>query len=608
MPLLILIPELLALQQQSSLVQRQLPTQGCVLCSPQRLELDKVFISTISMVITYMPFLSIQYILNLSLSGSQQDSLFNYSNLTGHSHSVQKCVCHSLATTVFMNKLKKGVATSALHDTATRQNDDTSECHPNTRRDLLAQLIDKPAFVKSLIHWFYGPAGAGKTSIMRSLAKALERSNHHLASFYFWRSDGTRNSLRAFVATLAFQIAQQVKPIVPYMEQVLADDDLLLDKSNPTQLEKLVIEPLLALQASNPTAQYPRFIVIDGLDECVEEGQLEFLQTLLPALLTRLSALRLTVYIASRPETLIESEFNAPLLRDVSNRIFLEPSPEDVREFLTAEFEKVNQRYPKLKEKYRGKWPGDEDLEVLCEKSSGYFILSKTAMRHINPPVLRGRAPDRRLSDILEAFMAEPYRPLDALYLHLLRQHAPQDLTDLAEWKKLIGFVCISLYEDLGFWGICLGSLSNARFQIFGKSRSDLAEAFGSLQSLIYIDSRSGRPKNYHASFPDFVFNPERSGDFYVDPGLLHEQLACILIRNFNRIGDPGGASPDPTSPFNHLIIIVLQTLSVEIVRVSPRRPFSFTPTLHDFPMILRKRPKNSIGTKFAVPSVTMGE
>lgn len=129
--------------------------------------------------------------------------------------------------------------------------------------------------------------------------------------------------------------------------------------------------------------------------------------------------------------------------RDLSNKIFLEPSREDVDVFLTSEFCKINESFPYLKEKCGDQWPTDEAYLVLVEKSLGYFMLLKTALRHINPPALRGRAPDQRLRDILESFSADPLRPLDALYLCILRKNVPQNPAQVDEWKTIIRLICV---------------------------------------------------------------------------------------------------------------------------------------------------------------------
>ena len=435
-----------------------------------------------------------------------------------------------------MDELRKHVSTSALHDTSTRQGDQTTKCHPKTRQRLLGELADVLGGTQNRVNWLYGPAGAGKTSIVRSLAALFERRGQFVGGFHFWRSDSSRNTLKYFVATLAYQLTQNEPATLPLVEQALRKDPLLLNKSAETQMEKFIVEPLLACSTDDSSGA-SRCILIDGLDECDEDGQREFLETLLPTLVSRLSSVGITFFIASRPERAIDNLFTHPRLSNATNRIFLEPSPEDVREFLVAGFKEVNRCHPRLKEKHGGQWPKDQQLDHLVEKSSGYFILCATAMRHINPPVLHGRPPDQRLEDVLDAVSDDPLRPLDALYLFILRQHSPKLPGLLSE---SVGLACMAL-DSSGYspWSAVRESDAEIVELWYNKDVFALQELLSGLESLIYFDKKTGQPKIYHASFPDFIFNRSRSQEFFMDPGHLHLDLACIIIKTLSLENPP---------------------------------------------------------------------
>ena len=369
---------------------------------------------------------------------------------------------------------------------------------------------------------------------MRSLASLFEQRGQFIGGFHFWRSDSGRNTLKHFVATLAYQLIQCEPSTLPLITGALTQDILLLDKSTKTQMEKLVIEPLLACSTGLPSEL--RCVLIDGLDECDEDGQHEFLETLLPTLVSRLSPRGVIFFIASRPERAIDGLFTHPRLSSSTNRIFLEPSPEDVREFVVAELEEINRRHPKLKRKYGGRWPNDEQLDRLVEKSSGYFILCATAMRHINPPILHGRPPDQRLDEVLEAVSADALRPLDALYLFILRQHAPTQPGRMDEWKRSIGLICmpLDLSDDRSPWHIFDNKISLMIELWHGMDTASLEELLSGLESLVYFDKETGQPKVYHASLPDFVFNQSRSQELHMDPANLHCELACLIVKTLS--------------------------------------------------------------------------
>ena len=476
-----------------------------------------------------------------------------------------------------MEKLESYVATSALHDTSTRQGDETTECHANTRKMLLGQLSRAAENAQGDIQWLYGPAGAGKTSIMRSLASILEKQNRSFVTFFFWNSDDTRNTLRRFVATVAYQLAQNDPSLAPSIGQAMSTDALLLSKSSKTQLEKLIIEPLRSGDSPRPWS-----VLIDGLDECDAEGQTAILEVLLPTLLSCLSSLPITIFIASRQEPHIENMFSYPSLASHTTRIFLEPSPEDVQVFLDEEFEKLDICY-KLKGHRGGRWPKTEDRNIIATTSSGYFIFAKTAIRHINPHNLLGHTLEERLRDILDAAASDPFKPLDALYLRILQQNAPQDSEMRENWRLWVGLCCMDM--DYSNWGI-IGGVDDVVFHLFGKQRPELSELFSGLQPLIYFDDK-GWPRIHHKSFPDFIFNRMRSGQFHMAYSSLCSIIASGIIRTFNvstisRFFAPDRcASSHRTSPFlvsqflySNLYKLLLQsTLASELSKVRKQYP-----------------------------------
>ncbi len=58
--------------------------------------------------------------------------------------------------------------------------------------------------------WLNGAAGAGKSAIARSIVALCLARNIPIARFFFFRTDPTRNTLRPVVATLVYQLIQQL--------------------------------------------------------------------------------------------------------------------------------------------------------------------------------------------------------------------------------------------------------------------------------------------------------------------------------------------------------------------------------------------------------------
>src|ERR1700761_5103941 len=83
-------------------------------------------------------------------------------------------------------------------------------CHPGTREAILNDLEswansaegqDNPG-----IRWLYGPAGAGKSAIAQTFAQKCADDQTLVGSFFFRRSDPTRNNSQRLFATIALQM------------------------------------------------------------------------------------------------------------------------------------------------------------------------------------------------------------------------------------------------------------------------------------------------------------------------------------------------------------------------------------------------------------------
>ncbi|KAF5320818.1 hypothetical protein D9619_002239 [Psilocybe cf. subviscida] len=104
-------------------------------------------------------------------------------------------------------KLSVVAAHAALHDSAARFN--PPRCHRNTRERLLTRLelwIRREAEQTMSLIWLHGGAGAGKSAIMQSIVERCESDRLILGTFFFNRSDESRNNAEAFIPTLAYQV------------------------------------------------------------------------------------------------------------------------------------------------------------------------------------------------------------------------------------------------------------------------------------------------------------------------------------------------------------------------------------------------------------------
>ncbi|KAJ7810146.1 hypothetical protein B0H14DRAFT_2379292, partial [Mycena olivaceomarginata] len=102
--------------------------------------------------------------------------------------------------------------------------------HPETRmkmlEDLRAWALDENAPHKVL--WLNGPAGAGKSAIMQTLASQLRDSGRLDGCFLFKRSHSTRGNAKTLFATIAYQLALAVPWLRISISQIAEHDPSIL--------------------------------------------------------------------------------------------------------------------------------------------------------------------------------------------------------------------------------------------------------------------------------------------------------------------------------------------------------------------------------------------
>ena len=93
----------------------------------------------------------------------------------------------------------------------------------------------------AIILWFYGPAGAGKLAIAHNIAERCDFENLLLASFFFSRSDSTRNNSKSLITTIAYQIAINIPGTQEEIVVAMERDPLILTRSIEAQVASLIV-------------------------------------------------------------------------------------------------------------------------------------------------------------------------------------------------------------------------------------------------------------------------------------------------------------------------------------------------------------------------------
>ncbi|KAF8171691.1 hypothetical protein BJ912DRAFT_117364 [Pholiota molesta] len=255
--------------------------------------------------------------------------------------------------------LQKRVATAAFHSSVHRV--DPPRCHPETRVAIQQQIYDwvlMDLLVRQMwIMWMHGAAGAGKSAIMQSIAELCEKARIPLASFFFFRADPTRNSMAPFIATLVYQLIQKIPQIREEIFTIIENNPLILEESLESQLQKLIIQPLLQLQ---PHFKCYFVVMIDGLDECLDRAHQADLIKLLGTV-SRSRTIPVVFLVASRREPQIEAAFAR---KDVSDLVLtlpldnsdIEQTSDDIRRFVVDKFREITETHL-LRRYLPNNWP-----------------------------------------------------------------------------------------------------------------------------------------------------------------------------------------------------------------------------------------------------------
>ncbi|KIL55938.1 hypothetical protein M378DRAFT_50732, partial [Amanita muscaria Koide BX008] len=260
----------------------------------------------------------------------------------------------------------------ALHDSSAQ--DPIRTCIPGTRQHVIGALqrwFDDPNSER--IFWLHGPIGVGKSAIAQTVAHTGGRDKV-AATFFFFRSDPSRNDGCRLFTTLAWQLAISIPTIQHHISHALSIHPDLPIKDVETQFEELIVRPLLASTTS--AMRMDSVVIIDGIDECLDDRLQQRILNVI-GIAVKNPDFPLRFLISSRTEAHIEetiNRFEPPILRiDLAS---LHDANSDVEHYLCSEFAHIAAE--------RGldpTWPGQEIVQRLVFRSAGQFLYATDVIR-----------------------------------------------------------------------------------------------------------------------------------------------------------------------------------------------------------------------------------
>jgi hypothetical protein len=399
--------------------------------------------------------------------------------------------------------------------------------------------------------WLNGAAGAGKSAIMQSIAERCVLAAIAIASFFFSRADFTRNNMAPFVATLVYQLIQTIPETSDDIILTIERNPLIFGQSLESQLQQLLIQPLLRLPA-----HLRRFFVvlIDGLDECDDRGH----QSNLIRVLGNISNGRnipVIFLIASRREPQIEAEFHQDQVTDNLTTIPLDEIQvyDDIRRYLNAKFKEIKATHLRRR-LLSPEWPSSADIEQIVEKSSGQFIYASVVIGNISLPHAHPAIQLEIINGIRPRNPSEnPFAHLDALYQYIFSRVKQLDA---------VRNVLASHFIHTSFRSMSMRDLAS----LFQLSAGELEVLFSDLTALVRCSTKYLDMKILHASLPDFLLDESRSGDYYINLDEYRTKLLHLFLERPCPITDRHSSTPN----LNHVTDLILgegcQLVAIKVI------------------------------------------
>ncbi|KAL0064030.1 hypothetical protein AAF712_009098 [Marasmius tenuissimus] len=404
------------------------------------------------------------------------------------------------------------------------------KCLEGTRERVLEAIYDwiastSPENCSLPLCWLSGPAGDGKSAIAMTVAKACEGKGL-AASFFFFRSDPRRNNPSTLVLTIAHGLVVNTLFTRAFINRRISDDPSILEATMEDQFRELLVKPSLRgrwwkrlLGKLSSAFKEPNLVIIDGLDECGDEPtQQRILSTILSSYQeSPRSSLRFL--ICSRPEAWIQEAFDAQDLSQISKCIILDEKfmpDRDVEYYYLHEFQLIREDRKYARVQFPSPWPSPENLHRLVRMSSGQFVYAVTTVRFIKLPHTN---PISHLQIILDYIpencsSQSSLAPLDSLYRVILSVNPNHE-------KQLSILTAIFILPP--------HAPPSPEFieLLFGLPAGDVDTTLWSLHSVLSIRGGDAYITVYHTSLTDFLHDPSRSREFYIDRAAHHSALAC---------------------------------------------------------------------------------
>ncbi|KAK7042945.1 hypothetical protein VNI00_008682 [Paramarasmius palmivorus] len=455
--------------------------------------------------------------------------------------------------------LAQNAAPNACYDS--EQRFPPPNCHEGTRLQILEKLSSRieDKYKANNVLWLHGSAGVGKSAIAQHLAEKYARSGRLGAAFFFSRSDSSRDKIRPLVASIAYQFCKPGSPfrttLGPAIIDTIRSDPNIFHTSCENQIQQLLVELSSNLHTAATEEQGfpPYLIIIDGLDECIDRAEQERVLAIVEVLISHSAPyFSWIILLCSRPEPQIRHGFDHEGFErhlETFDVNALDDVNRDIHRYLVDNFATLRTKYRRAMGREESSWPGEDVIGKLIARADGQFIFAATVIKYLD---VDDEPPQDRLDTIMRIYVEQeesPYSALDILY--------HQILLNCRNWGKVRALLRLLVTPHLAHPGEHFLEHKDWRsLKLLALFLNIEVHEFSTLlirlHSVLKIPEGTNIEEEHilfaHASFPEFLTDPKRSGNFHA-PALseleYRDSIAACLLRAL--------AAFTPSYPLYHL-------------------------------------------------------
>ena len=387
---------------------------------------------------------------------------------------------------------------------------EAKKCFDGTRIEILNEIVDwinNTDATTPRIFWLYGQAGKGKSAIAHTVVRQAQNLGVLGAFFCFSRVRQHEKLHTKLFPTIARDLAHRDLRLRPLLVDVTTNNYSLRDSTDiAAQWNKLILEPLSQLKAS-PTGNV--VVVIDALDESGTEGTRATVLDVLAVYSAELPA-NFRILLTSRPLVDIGEALNtSPHIYARSlDAIDTELTMRDIHLYVSTRLQSLRDTF------------SDENFQQLAAKSGGVFEWARLACDFMSPRI--GVIPKNRFHEIMSHAPGDGRTLLDEMYTTFL-----MDLFRESNERQVFCSVMrqiLWLKEPLPISALDFMLLREDDHCPVGLILKFMAPLLAGVSEV----STPVRP--LHASFYDFLLNEKRSGEFFIQQGEAHRNLAVASL------------------------------------------------------------------------------